>query len=299
MEDAAEIVVAPDGGRVRRVFGLRGDLRSIGADGAVILAPSFSGALGFFAAGVPVRVGFRSEGRGPLLTHSLPTRGLRAEHLYENYMRLGRLLLNTLGVAAPDGFETPAVRVFDNERERVENLLDTAGIGRGGYVVVVPGATFGPTKTWPMEKYRRLIDMITTEIPVVLGGSAAERETCAEICDGIPRAHNLAGETGLGELFALLEGARLVVANDSGAPHVAASLGVPVVVIFGSTSPTWTAPLGAGSAVEVVRAPVKCAPCFLKTCPTKLECYQGISPEMVLRAIQAALKKTVEKSNPG
>ena len=122
---------------------------------------------------------------------------------------------------------------------------------------------------------------------------------CAEIAKGIPRAHNLAGVTGLGEFFALLEGARLVVANDSGAPHVAASLGVPVVVIFGSTSPTWTAPLGSGSAVEVVRDPVKCSPCFLKACPTKLECYEGISPEMVLGAIQTALKKSVEKTNPG
>jgi len=299
LEEVAEIIVAPEGGRARRVFGLRGDLRRIGADGAVILAPSFSGALVFFAAGIPVRVGFRSEGRGPLLTHSLPTRGLRDEHLYQNYMRLGRLLLNTLGVAAPDGFETPAVKVFDNERGRLSGRLDNAGVGRGGYVVVVPGATFGPTKTWPTDKYRRLVDMITTEIPVFLAGSEAERDVCGAICEGIPRAHNLAGRTGLGELFALLEGARLVVANDSGAPHVAASLGVPVVVIFGSTSPTWTAPLRAGGAVEVVRSPVKCAPCFLKTCPTQLECYRGISPEMVLRGIQNALKKTVEKSNPG
>ncbi|UCH83448.1 MAG: lipopolysaccharide heptosyltransferase II [Candidatus Latescibacterota bacterium] len=298
LEDVAELIVAPADSRLGRVTGLRGVVKKTGADAAVILAPSFSQALSVFVSGTPVRVGFRSEGRGPFLTHALATRGLRDEHLFEYYMRLGRLLLSTLDVAAPDTFDTPRVRVFGNERERLARVLDTVGLRRGGYIVTVPGATFGPTKTWPVDKYRRLVDMITTEIPVVLGGSAAERELCEEIADGVPRAHNLAGDTGLGEFIALLEGARVVVANDSGAPHVAASLGIPVVVIFGSTSPTWTAPLGAGSPVEIVRAPVKCAPCFLKTCPTHLECYEGISPEMVLAAVQAALKKTVEKSNP-
>jgi heptosyltransferase-2 len=224
---------------------------------------------------------------------------LRDEHLYQNYMRLGRLLLATLEIPAPDGFETPAVKVFENERDRLSRRLDAAGLKCGGYVVVVPGATFGPTKSWPAGEYRRLIEMITTGIPVVLAGSDAERAMCADIADGIPRAHNFAGKTRLGELFALLEGARLVVANDSGAPHVAASLGVPVVVIFGSTSPTWTAPRSPGSPVEVVRAPVKCAPCFLKNCPTQLECYTGISPEMVLAAVETGLKKSVEKTNPG
>jgi heptosyltransferase-2 len=299
LDNVAELIVPPGGGRIRRILGLRGMLRRTGADGAVILAPSFSGALGVFVAGTPVRVGFRSEGRGPLLTHSLAGGGLRDEHLYQNYMRLGRLLLNALRLPAPDGFDTPTVKVFENERERLAGVLDNAGLRFGEYVVAVPGATFGPTKSWPLEKYQRLIDMITTEIPVVLGGSRAERAMCEEIAKDIPRAHNLAGETGLGEFMALLEGARLVVANDSGAPHVAASLGVPVVVIFGSTSPTWTAPLGQGSVVEVVRVPVECAPCFLKTCPTQLECYAGISEEMVLEAIRSALKKTIEKSKPG
>lgn len=299
LDDVAELIVAPAGGPLRRVLGLRRPLRNIGAEGAVILAPSFAGALSFFVARTPVRVGFRSEGRSPLLTHSLSTRGLRSEHLYRNYMRLGRLLLNTLALPAPDEFDTPAVKVFDNERDRLTRLVDNAGLQRDGYIVVVPGATFGPTKSWPATKYRQLVDMITTGIPVVLGGSKAERALCAEIAEGIPRAHNFAGETDLGEFIALLEGARLVVANDSGSPHVAASLGVPVVVIFGSTSPTWTVPRGPGSPVEVVRAEVKCAPCFLRACPTHLECYEGISPEMVLDAVELGLKKSVEKSDPG
>jgi heptosyltransferase-2 len=299
LEEAAELVVAPAGGRGRRVFGLRGVLRKIGIDGAVVLPPSFSSALGVAAAGVPVRVGFRSDGRGPLLTHSLSTRGLRDEHLYRNYMRLGRLLLNALELPAPDVFETPRVRVFDNERERMSRTLDAAGLRAGGYVVLIPGATYGQTKSWPADKYRRLIEMLSVEIPVVVGGSQAERDMCAAIVQEIPRVHNLAGKTGLGEFFALLEGARLVVANDSGAPHVAASLGTPVVVIFGSTSPTWTSPLGREGSVKVVRAAVDCSPCFLKTCPTKLECYQGIAPEAVLEAIRVSLKKSFEKPNSG
>ncbi|MGD8414719.1 MAG: glycosyltransferase family 9 protein, partial [Candidatus Latescibacterota bacterium] len=84
-----------------------------------------------------------------------------------------------------------------------------------------------------------------------------------------------------------LSRASVVVANDSGSPHLAASVGAPVVVIFGSTSPDWTAPMG--QSVEVVRHPVHCSPCFRKTCPTNLECFDGVSVGEVLEKTRAYL----------
>jgi heptosyltransferase-2 len=103
--------------------------------------------------------------------------------------------------------------------------------------------------------------------------------------------HNAAGATSLGGFFALAAGARVVVANDSGSPHVAAALGVPTVVLFGSTSPQWTRPLG--ERVTVLRHPVHCAPCFRRDCPTELECFAGIPVAEVAAAARAAGKKGV------
>jgi heptosyltransferase-2 len=92
----------------------------------------------------------------------------------------------------------------------------------------------------------------------------------------------------MGQFVALLGGAAVVLANDSGSPHVAASAGAPVVVLFGSTSPQWTAPRG--PLVDVVRFPVHCSPCFRKTCPTSLECFDGIATALVLERVRRLLQ---------
>ena len=292
IDGLSDVVALGENGRLARIWTERRLVGALGADGAVILPPSFSSSLGIFLAGVGVRVGVDADGRRLLLTEALSPRGLREEHLSENYLKLGRLLLKRLGLRRDHTFTVPRVKVFACDRESLAPRLGPAP-GAGEYVVVVPGATYGPTKSWPRDKYRELVRRLSSDVRVVLGGSAGERGLCAAVGGRASGVVNLAGETTLGEFIALLAGARAVIANDSGAPHVAASLGVPVVVIFGSTSPRWTAPLGED--VGVVREPVHCAPCFLQKCPTHLECYAGISVDRVLDIARLALKKGIDK----
>jgi heptosyltransferase-2 len=264
-------------------------LRASGFNGALLLPPSFSSALGVFLGGVRHRVGYAVDGRRWLLSEAVRAGGLRGEHLTENYARLGSRLMRRLGGILLEG-EAPRVTVFDPERESVRRLLAEHGI-RKDYAVVVPGATYGPTKSWPSEKYQQVTADLSGDLPVVLAGGVAERQLCDEVIGHSSTAVNLAGRTSLGELFALVEGARVVVANDSGVPHVAASLGTPAVVIFGSTSPTWTKPVGEN--VKVICEPVHCSPCFRRECPTHLECYEGIVPERVLDAAREACLQKV------
>jgi heptosyltransferase-2 len=286
---AGEVLVHGGAGRFRSVLSPRRSLRQANADAAVILPPSFSSAFASLLAGTRLRIGYRTDGRALLLSHSISNGGAREAHLSANYLRLGELLVKQLGVETSGGHSVPKIRVFDDERRALDRLLDDAGAPGSGYAVVAPGATYGGTKQWPAAKYGEVVRKMADDIPVILAGSDRERELCGVIAGGMRGVFNLAGRTSLGELFALLERARVLVANDSGTPHAAASLGVPVVVIFGSTSPVWTAP--SGSHVEVVRAPVHCSPCFLRVCPTELECYDGIPPARVLEAAGAALKK--------
>lgn len=297
LDATGDLVVVGGRQRMGRIWAQVKVLRRLGADGAVILAPSFSSAMGPFLARVPVRVGIRSDAREFILTTSLESGHRRDEHLSNDYLELGRALFERLGVRSDHPFTTPRIKVFEGERESLCDIMRRAGVPGGGYAVVVPGATYGSAKSWPPDKYRGLVRRLAMEIPVVLAGSGSEAALCERIGNEIANVHNLAGRTSLGQLFALIDGADVVVANDSGSPHVAASLGVATIVIFGSTLPRWTSPLGEN--VHVVSEPVHCSPCFLRECPTRLECYEGITVDRVFETTRVALKNGVEKTDSG
>ena len=101
---------------------------------------------------------------------------------------------------------------------------------------------------------------------------------------------NLAGQTTLRELCAVLKMCRLLLTNDSGPMHVAAALGTPVVALFGSTSPELTGPAFAGqSGQQALAAQVPCAPCFRRTCPIDFRCMTAISVERVVEAVRPSI----------
>jgi heptosyltransferase-2 len=281
-----ELVVFERGGRFRRVANLARSLRALEAAAAVILPPSFSSAVGPFLARVKTRVGYDTDGRGLLLTRAVRPPEKRDSHLSNDFVQLGKTALERLHIEPACEFQTPAVRVTEADFRALEGVF-TAGRIPEKYAVVVPGATYGPAKSWPRERFRELVRALSREIAVVLAGTRSESEACDIIADGQKDVYNTCGRTTLDQLFALLSRASVVIANDSGPPHVAASLGVPVVVLFGSTSPTWTVPLG--RSVHVVRVPVDCSPCFRRNCPTQLECFTGIEPGEVLKSVRSAI----------
>lgn len=280
-----ELWVDPDRTRRARITRRARALRAWAADAAVILPPSFSSALGPLLARVPVRVGYASDGRRALLSRSRATPP-RTVHLAASYEALAAMALESVEREAPSAFSTRGPRVLALESERVAARLRAAGV-TDRFVLVVPGAAFGPAKSWPWERYRALCAGVAAEVPVVLAGASADRERCARIAEGIAGVVDLTGTTSLGELFALAARASVMVANDSGSPHVAAALGTPTVVLFGSTSPAWTAPRGPH--VRILQHEVHCNPCFRRTCPTQLECFNGIAVDTVLRETRAAM----------
>src|SRR5262245_66047444 len=75
--------------------------------------------------------------------------------------------------------------------------------------------------------------------------------------------------------------ARLLVANDAGARHVAVALGVPCVLVIGPTSLEKT-PLNL-ERVSVLSADVACRPCYLRDCPIDHRCMTRVPPAAVAR----------------
>jgi heptosyltransferase-2 len=97
------------------------------------------------------------------------------------------------------------------------------------------------------------------------------------------KCENLVGKTTLGELIERLRECRLLLTNDTGAMHLAAYLGVPVVAVFGSTEQRLTGPLG--SASRVLRHHAACSPCFLRECPFDFRCMKSVTVEEVTAAV--------------
>ena len=161
-----------------------------------------------------------------------------------------------------------------------------------------PGAEYGPAKRWPAERFiaaAREIQSRTNCHWLILGGKA-DVELSASIADKIthhaPCTTNVSGQTSLRELMALLRLSRVLLTNDTGPMHVAAALGTPVVVPFGSTSPELTGPGLPGDARHrLLKSDAPCAPCFLRECPIDFRCMTSIGVE---RVVQAVLAETMQ-----
>lgn len=242
----------------------------------VTMADSFSSALLLWLGGAGTRVGFRGEAREPMLSVSLERP--RWLHLCEEY---AHLLPEGVGL---EGVEPLAP--FEADLRRVESLLVERGVTTDSRLVVLaPGAAYGETKRWPAEHFVELSGLLKRldRVHLVIVGAEPEKELCERIAtESRVRAVSLAGETTLRELVAVSSMAAVFVGNDSGAAHVASAAGCPVVVIVGSSDPSWTTPRG--PAVEVVYNKLSCSPCFLQECPYSLECLTEVKPEQVYEA---------------
>ena len=93
---------------------------------------------------------------------------------------------------------------------------------------------------------------------------------------------DLVGRTDVATLMAMLARCAVVVANDSGAMHVASAVGRPVVAIFGPTDERATAPMGPHT---LVRHDVFCRPCLLRACPIDHRCLRRIDAADVVEAV--------------
>ncbi|HWD94539.1 MAG TPA: lipopolysaccharide heptosyltransferase II [Verrucomicrobiae bacterium] len=155
-----------------------------------------------------------------------------------------------------------------------------------------PGAEYGPAKRWPAERFvavAREIQKRTNCLWLILGGrgdSQLAGEIESALSAGVSPPVNLAGKTSLRELCAVIKQCRVLLTNDTGPMHIAAALGTPVVVPFGSTSPELTGPiLSAGTRHQLIKSDAPCSPCFLRECPIDFRCMNGITVERVVEAV--------------
>lgn len=177
-------------------------------------------------------------------------------------------------------------------KERLANLPSR-------WLVIHAGAQW-ETKRWPPGQFAFVAAKAVRRygMSIVLVGAPNEKPLTDamehQLRRFVPNARiaNLAGETTLKQLAAVLESAEAVVSNDSGPMHMAAGLGRPVVGIFTCTSPERSGP--PGDHHELVRTQVPCAAGYHKRCPLKGEQHLACFNELEAQRVWEALAKVME-----
>ena len=260
-------------------------LAAEGYDQALVLPNSFKSALVPWAAGIARRTGWHGEARFGVLNDRRRLDKEAYPLMIERFMALAL----PPGAALPEPYPRPRLATDPDNLARIEREFDLDASGR--VLALCPGAEFGPAKQWPAGHYAAVARAALDDgQDVWLLGGPGDVAVCGAIetqagAAGSAGLHNLAGRTRLVDAVDLLGAAQSVVCNDSGLMHVACAVDVPVVAVYGSTSPGFTPPLG--DAARVVSLGLECSPCFQRTCPLgHTNCLNDLGPERVLDALR-------------
>ncbi len=236
---------------------------------------------GFFSlvSGAGVRIG-RADARemtGLFYTHRAAV-DERRMHAFV----LIRSIVAPLGIdarACPDDLFISA-----QARAGARCVLEEAGLASDRpYFIVAPGSNW-ETKNWPAYKFGQTATLLRRRlgmVPVVVG-TKGQADMAATIQQIEPSSINLCGKSSLAELVAVIEGAGLLVANDSGPLHIADALDMPLIGIFGPTDPRVVGPFHRTDGV--IRSTVPCLDCWVKKlarCPYGHRCMHDLAPEDV------------------
>jgi heptosyltransferase-2 len=298
-------------GKNESVWSVARRLREQRFDVGIAFPNSFRAGLELRLAGIPERFGYAGRGRRFLLNRTISRRAEAVKMHKRSDAEIRQLvdkpaewssvpeaahhIHDYLGIVAAVGAsaEPLPTKIFVS-KEEMTRAREKWGVADETVFGLNPGAEYGPAKRWPPERFATAAAMLQQRHGArwIIFGGAADKATCDSIAEQIGTSSdkkpiNVAGQTTLRELAALLKVCRIVLTNDTGPMHLAAAVGTPVVVPFGSTSPELTAPIFDAS--KIVRTNVGCSPCFRRECPIDFRCMKGIEVGAIVDAVEEIL----------
>jgi ADP-heptose:LPS heptosyltransferase len=256
------------------------------------------------ASGAPVRVGYTVAGRSWMYTHRVPKpRGYLPRHSVDNQWDLVAALLPDLTrpTAATDPVEMPEdASATSALRER----LAATGIGGDAEIIVMHVGAGNRFRTWPDDSFARVGAALVSAHPnrrIILTTGAAQSSAAQSVRSRMvslgARPHSVQAmcDLDLATVRSLMGVARLFVGGDSGPAHIAATTGIPMVVIYGPTTPAIWGPWRPATFVtETVEVDVPCRPCDQRRCePGDFRCLTRSQPDRVIEAAERALARAV------
>jgi len=293
--DDWEVWTAKDArGRQGGTFRVAFRLRRRRMEWAVLTTNSFRSALVARLAGIPRRIGYDRDGRGWLLTDRIPVQRDAAGRLARTRM------VDYYGeLAVALGCDRPGDRLMLHTRPEddaviADRLKDAGLAGHRPLVVMTPGASFGPAKCWPADRFAAVCDRLVDECGarVVLTYGPGEESVARRAIEAMRHRPLVMEDPAitLSQFKSLIRFSDLLLCNDTGPRHLAKAFDVPVVTVFGPTWPQWTDtdyPLE-----RIVRIDVDCGPCQKPVCPLgHVKCMTGVGVEAVFDACRELLER--------
>jgi ADP-heptose:LPS heptosyltransferase len=257
-------------------------------DLAINFEPDIRSNLIAAAAGAAWAAGYRNGGGGPLLDLALDFDP--RTHTTAN----ARRLVSAVFGRTPPGAASPLLDLPERARRDAESRLGAAprplvGIHPSGGREI---------KQWDPARFAAVARRLTEErgATIVLSGAPADRPLVEAVRAALPpgRSIDASGEPDLLTLAAILERLDLLITGDTGPMHLAATVGTPIVAVFGPSDPRRYAPPGARD--RVVRIDLPCAPCNrIRLPPSRCvghtpDCLAGIGSDRVFAAAVAVLE---------
>jgi heptosyltransferase II len=213
-----EFLMPPKASSLGAILRLSNEIRKHQFTSVVLVNQSFRSALVAKLARIPVRIGFPTEGRRILLSHSLPL--YPREFQAQSYLRLGQPLGAELEPFHPN-------LVLTAEERSIRNSSAT--------VAVQPGARY-EAKRIPLTVTQTIIRALQEKgEQVVLFGGPDERESAREILSEVPGVESWVGDLTIRQTLSRLANLKLAIGADTGAMHLAAAVNCPTVTVFGPT----------------------------------------------------------------
>lgn len=271
-------------GKARSFWSYVFELRKKKYDTVFLLKRSFSSAALSFLIGARNRIGYESEGRSFLLTHTVDWDQEKHE------------VLSTFDVLTAAGVEIvdDELEAWISDQERAELYKILPPVQKQGRKVLFHAAAAHPDKMYPLEHWAKLIKTMHKEdrvVPYFTGAPAdVDLYKRLEELSGVEGV-NTAGILSLRLSMALLAEMDLAICTDSGPAHLSAAVGTPTIALFGPTDPERWRPWGSKH-VALYDQSLPCRPCnYKKTCDERRECLTELKPETILQTARKVLQR--------
>jgi predicted lipopolysaccharide heptosyltransferase III len=238
------------------------------------------------ATGARHRVGFKSYQYGQLHNHACPSPLLLWKQSKTHSVEQQLALLGWTGVPVTDRPRT-TLGISPKAAETITRLLNEAGLGEQRIALIHPAAAFA-TKQWAVENFARVVEFLAERGFTSVAIAASNEQALLEQLRSATSVNFATFALSLPEVTALAAGSKLFVGNDSGIAHIAAAVGTPSVVVFGSSNIAHWRPWNSAPA-EVVFEEMPCQPCH------GYFCEQFAQPECILRVPVGRVAATIER----
>lgn len=238
------------------------------------------------ATGARHRVGFETYQYAQLHNHQAPSPlllwGQQKTHSVEQQLAL----LGWTGVPVTDRPRTQ-LGISPEASDTIKRLVSEAGLSERNIALIHPAAAFA-TKQWPVENFARVAEFLTERDFAPVAIAAPNEKVLLEKLRSEASVNIAIFDLSLPEVTALAAQSKLFVGNDSGIAHIAAAVGTPAVVIFGSSNVAHWRPWNSAPA-EVVFEEMPCQPC------PGYVCEKFDQPECILRVPVSRVTAAIER----